>query len=862
MEDSLLGRNAVPDVENYSYTPLPTPTSIRLLRIGERDDAGFLRCSIKIVDLADAPWYYAFSYTWGNPHAISREDHAITKHYNAISPEYAPDAKQAILCDGKVMYINRNLYDAFCDVPRDAWRKFINKRNPDNGWTRLHLCVAKNLVNDTMETARQLLCSGIDLDATDAIGATALYWAARIGKLDMVKLLVEAGAQIDIANKHNKTALDYAREIPHQPVVEYLEKIKAERRLRPSMELIRHGPEVWAWIDQVCINQEDLVERNSQVQIMDQIYFTATFTLIWLGREDSYTQLAISTAARIAPAGERFVNSDIRPYSENSEVVFTRAGMPYISMEEWDSLAALFMRQYFSRLWVVQENALSHILVGYCGGVEIPLEDVFRAAQLVRYRQEKIGLALSAKYVPLNEVSYYIESPIITVIGWKDLWQKGMGSGKDREATENNLIFDTWHLRTTDPRDQIYALFGLVNLHAWMTRDPKANFIKLKADYKKSVEQVYAEATKRLITQRENLSILSAVVDHSIRKISTLPSWIPDYSLPYTAMLCFAYHAAGRLPVPSPLYASSVPWDQLKVRGLQIATVLRTGTTTSGPGDPRGVFDPSWLELTLMIPTKYHHTHQSRTEALWRTLCINKDVHNSTPAPGSYREGFREVITRALVQCSWHIGQSRSGSSDTMLESSLQDAVGTIQRLCPSPDYSDLPDDNLEKEFSDPSHPFFSQDYQSAFFTLFKAHILSITEGPHTSIPTLDHLLEAEEDLVTHGELPLTPILGTNPVLSTTAKFEFVNAYRLRVGRRRLFVTTDRFIGLGLAGTREGDTVWVLPGAGAAFILRKQENDDGDDDRYMFIGEAYLHGAMDGEAADGKEGEMRDIVLV
>ena len=43
-------------------------------------------------------------------------------------------------------------------------------------------------------------CAGIDLDAPNGIGATALNWAVRIGKLDMVKLLVEASAQIDIAN--------------------------------------------------------------------------------------------------------------------------------------------------------------------------------------------------------------------------------------------------------------------------------------------------------------------------------------------------------------------------------------------------------------------------------------------------------------------------------------------------------------------------------------------------------------------------------------------------------------------------------------------------------------------------------------
>jgi len=36
-------------------------------------------------------------------------------------------------------------------------------------------------------------------------------------------------------------------------------------------------------VDAVCINQENLLERNSQVQIMDQIYRNAETVHIWLG---------------------------------------------------------------------------------------------------------------------------------------------------------------------------------------------------------------------------------------------------------------------------------------------------------------------------------------------------------------------------------------------------------------------------------------------------------------------------------------------------------------------------------------------------------------------------------------------------
>lgn len=43
------------------------------------------------------------------------------------------------------------------------------------------------------------------------------------------------------------------------------------------------NPVSWIWIDQICINQEDLVERSGQVHLMGAIYRQSLRTLIWLG---------------------------------------------------------------------------------------------------------------------------------------------------------------------------------------------------------------------------------------------------------------------------------------------------------------------------------------------------------------------------------------------------------------------------------------------------------------------------------------------------------------------------------------------------------------------------------------------------
>lgn len=833
-------------MEEYSYSPLPTATSIRLIRIDKRDESGLFHCSLKTVDLEDAPWYYAFSYTWGNPHAEGRETHAFTKNYHDLQPEYALDAKKPILCNGKLLHINRNLYDAFGDVPKDAWTKFINRKNA-NGFTRLHIYTIAGIPG-AEEKLRQLLHSGIDLNATDNIGATALNWAARMGNFEIVKLLVDAGARIETPNNDKKTALDYARDLKHAEIVEYLEKMTAECQEPSPPEPKGDGAEVWAWVDQICINQGDLKERCSQVAIMNQIYSKSAFTLIWLGREDSYTRTAVSTIAKLAPTMERFVNSDIRPYSDGSEDAYIKAGIPYISLQEWESLAALFQRQYFRRLWVIQENILSNLILGYCGSIEILWKDFCIVAQLLELRQEKIGERISSKYVPLDQAARCIEDSVVQLCNWKERWQQGNNATRPRVLSEENLIFDTWHFQATDPRDKIYGICGLLNL---------GSTSEWKVDYEKSVDQVFAEATKRIIGDAGELRILSAVIDRSSYKIPTLPSWIPDYSVPFTTMLSASSNSAGKLPIPSPLFSPSEPWNHLKVRGAQIDAVLRIGTTTSGPGDPHSFFDPSWLELTLLLPVLYHRTGQPRTEALWRTLCTNRDIKGSIPSPASYREDFHDMITRMLVRAAWvEMYLSREHPGDDFAPS-LQHAVERNQDIW-SDMFSELPIEDVECEYSDPSHAFFSDNHQKLVYTLLKLHVLSVTEGHQACTPMLGHLLEAEKVLLADNADPMVAISS-----NVKKNSDFINTIRPNVGRRRLFVTKERLIGLGPAGMREGDGVWALPGAGALFILRKCTDDDDDDDmRHLFIGDAYVHGVMDGEAVDGKEVGIRDVILV
>jgi len=63
-------------------------------------------------------------------------------------------------------------------------------------------------------------------------------------------------------------------------------------------EALRHlrrkdGTSRLLWVDPVCINQEDVPERGSQVGIMGEIYTKASSVVVWLGESDATAKEAV-----------------------------------------------------------------------------------------------------------------------------------------------------------------------------------------------------------------------------------------------------------------------------------------------------------------------------------------------------------------------------------------------------------------------------------------------------------------------------------------------------------------------------------------------------------------------------------------
>ncbi|KAI2463052.1 heterokaryon incompatibility protein-domain-containing protein [Annulohypoxylon bovei var. microspora] len=145
------------------------------------------------------------------------------------------------------------------------------------------------------------------------------------------------------------------------------------------------------WIDAICINQKDFAERAIQVQLMGDIYKSCEQTIVWLGPEDQDTK-DVFQIMRIAskPSESYAVGSDTFPAGPlDLKSLLRLVGLSNLSEESWGALGRLFERNWFHRVWTVQESILPEKFLFVCGNFSADLLPIERMSYLIRFKAEQ-----------------------------------------------------------------------------------------------------------------------------------------------------------------------------------------------------------------------------------------------------------------------------------------------------------------------------------------------------------------------------------------------------------------------------------------------------------------------------------------
>ncbi|KAH9216660.1 heterokaryon incompatibility protein-domain-containing protein, partial [Leptodontidium sp. 2 PMI_412] len=105
------------------------------------------------------------------------------------------------------------------------------------------------------------------------------------------------------------------------------------------------------WADAICIDQSSIEERNHQVAQMWRIYSQAEMVIAWLGVPGTMSEQAIRTICHYGESSHPSITSPL-----NQNAMWDRGSL-------LDFLLALCRREYWSRLWIVQEILMAKKLL-------------------------------------------------------------------------------------------------------------------------------------------------------------------------------------------------------------------------------------------------------------------------------------------------------------------------------------------------------------------------------------------------------------------------------------------------------------------------------------------------------------------
>ncbi|KAH7134407.1 heterokaryon incompatibility protein-domain-containing protein [Dactylonectria macrodidyma] len=376
------------------------------------------------------------------------------------------------------------------------------------------------------------------------------------------------------------------------------------------------------WIDQLCIDQENVEERGSQVQLMGNIYRSASCTIIYLGED--FTRLVTNSIDTVYEADSSHLLDLIRELASTSQIadlvgrvtslIDFRPTYHFenVKMRRLRAVYELLSRPWFQRAWVFQEASLAKRLCVQFGSAEMSFDDLKNVCDAIHRAQIELGL----------HQENWMGNLATSTPGY-EMMKLIAHTRRESQSQPHNQIFLCKLLQVLrrvecgDQRDRIFAFLAF---------QQGQGIVSSGSAYQDAVSDVWRMASQRIIEASGSLDIFAALSGG--RDISEgRPSWVPDWSN------CFPY---GR-PIATPLSRFNAcrsiahEWRQaenprkLRVTG-KIIDAIKTVYSLFQTNSLKGLSVSSFLSWACTLQDATRHLY---TPEVWKRLGNYLDIKKS-----------------------------------------------------------------------------------------------------------------------------------------------------------------------------------------------------------------------------------------
>ncbi|KAF2235939.1 HET-domain-containing protein [Viridothelium virens] len=415
------------------------------------------------------------------------------------------------------------------------------------------------------------------------------------------------------------------------------------------------------WIDILCIDQHNDSERAEQVELMASIYESANFVLAWLGEEDKSTERSFGLIKHLASLSDDELKS-ITPGRLACENALHLLG-PCGGISSWNSLARFLQRNYFNRVWIIQEITLAKVRLAICGKHKIPWDYIVKVSKFLMISSWTRCFSPGGVFAAVVSHPSKHALPNLVEANRRTI-------AKDESKALLYTLIRARRFVASDPRDKIYALLGVI---AKSTSGKN----KLSPVYgKRSVAETYTLAAIQILKDSDDLLLLLQAEGDAFRTIDALPSWVPDWSCSRTVGLGVTgytrFSASGNVPRSLCIDEKS---KTLAVMGTKLDDIVMNSESKQDLL-LRKPF-PRLLAMICALPLPYH-TSQPPLEVLWRSLITDTaGEEKAHPAPPAYGNAFLSWFHTRLDEIAQHVDKSLLSKVHKILSQDV-DSLGKI----------------------------------------------------------------------------------------------------------------------------------------------------------------------------------------